>query len=209
MIRPLNELDPKRIAEAFAAVGWNKPVEQYEQYLVEQAADLRAVLVAEVDGNFAGYVTIVWSSGYPPFREHDVPEIEDLNVLPAFRRRGIGTALMDGAEVLASARSSVVGIGVGMDPAYGPAQAMYVRRGYVPDARGLTSHGRHVAWGDTPKVDDELVLHFTKELPSSAMVFCERTTRRLDPCLRDRGRLPQIRASALTQAPPDRYPSSR
>lgn len=49
MIRPLNEQDPERIAEAFAAVGWNKPAEKYEQYLVEQSADLRAVLVAVND----------------------------------------------------------------------------------------------------------------------------------------------------------------
>jgi hypothetical protein len=61
-------------------------------------------------------------------------------------------------------RSGVVGIGVAMDPDYGPAQGMYARRGYIPDARGLTSHNRHVKWGDYVKVDDDLVLYFTKEL---------------------------------------------
>ena len=73
---------------------------------------------------------------------------------------------MDAAEARATERSDLVGIGVGMDPDYGPAQAMYVRRGYVPDARGLTSHGRHIAWGDTVKVDDDLVLYFTKAVRS-------------------------------------------
>jgi GNAT superfamily N-acetyltransferase len=67
-------------------------------------------------------------------------EIRWVDVAASFRRRRIGTALVEAAEALATQRSSVVGIGVGMDADYGPAQAMYVRRGYVPDARGLTSH---------------------------------------------------------------------
>lgn len=163
-IRALGHDDPRRIAAALADLGWNKPVEQYERYLAEQAAGVRAVLVAEIEAGFAGYVTLVWNSPYPPFREHGVPEIKDLNVLPALRRRGVGTALMDAAEALAGERTDIVGLGVGMDADYGPAQTMYVRRGYVPDARGLTSHGRHVAWGDTVKVDDDLVLYFTKAL---------------------------------------------
>ena len=163
-VRALDHDDPERIARASEAVGWNKPVETYEGYLAEQAAGLRAVLVAEVDEAFAGYLTIVWRSPYPHFRERGVPEVKDFSVLPAFRRRGVGTALMDAAETLVRERTSVVGIGVGMDSDYGPAQAMYVRRGYVPDAHGLTSHGRHVRWGDTVKVDDDLVLYFTKSL---------------------------------------------
>jgi RimJ/RimL family protein N-acetyltransferase len=178
-IRALDLDDPERIAGAFEALGWRKPVEQYERYLAEQAAGARVVLVAEVDDVFAGYLTVVWSSPYPPFRERGVPEVQDFSVLPAFRRRGVGTALMDAAETLAGERTSVLGIGVGMDPDYGAAQAMYVRRGYVPDARGLTSHGRHVTWGDTVKVDDDLVLYFTKTLRLPPMVFPERTTRRL------------------------------
>jgi RimJ/RimL family protein N-acetyltransferase len=178
-IRALDRGHPERIARAFEALGWNKPVEKYERYLAEQAAGLRSVLVAEVDDAFAGYLTVVWSSPYPPFRDRGVPEVQDFSVLPAFRRRGVGTALMDAAEALAGERTSIIGIGVGMDPDYGAAQAMYVRRGYVPDARGLTSHGRHVAWGETVKVDDDLVLYFTKSLPLPPMVFPARTTRRL------------------------------
>lgn len=178
-IRPLIATDAGRIAAAFDAVGGNKPVEKYDGYLAEQQRGERAILVAETEGQFAGYVTVKWVSDYPSFRDDDVPEIQDLNVLPSTRRQGVGSALMDAAEALVSERGDVVGIGVGMDPDYGPAQAMYVRRGYVPDACGLTSQTRHVQWGDTVTVNDHLVLYFTKRLRRPPTAFPERATPRL------------------------------
>jgi GNAT superfamily N-acetyltransferase len=166
-IRPLESSDVQPIAAAFAAIGWNKPASQYERYLAEQQRGERAVLIALLDGAFAGYVTIAWQSGYAPFREAGIPEIMDFNVLPHLRRRGIGSRLMDAAEQRIAEHSAVVGIGVGLDPDYGAAQRLYVGRGYVPDGRGISSNGRHVKWGETVTVDDGLNLHFTKDLRQS------------------------------------------
>ena len=104
-------------------------------------------MVAFVEGDFAGYVTIDWDADHLHFRKSDIPEIQDLNVLPRFRRAGIGTRLMNHAELAASERSSVVGIGAGMSPDYGVAQRLYARRGYVPDGRGLASGGRRFRAG--------------------------------------------------------------
>jgi GNAT superfamily N-acetyltransferase len=163
-ITPLAAADPPRIAAAFAAIGWDKPVAQYVRYLDEQTAGERPVLVARLDGDFAGYVTLVWESGYGPFREAGIPEIQDFNVLPRFRRRGIGTALMDAAEALIAQRSPVAGIGVGLYPDYGPAQRLYVLRGYVPDGRGIASETVQVKPGQVVRVDDELALYFTREV---------------------------------------------
>jgi GNAT superfamily N-acetyltransferase len=115
-IRLLEAEDIQPIASGFAAIGGEKPAAQYERYLAEQRREDRVVLVALVDGTFAGYVTIVWVSGYEPFREAEVPEIVDFNVLPQFRRRGIGSRLMGEAERRISERSTEVGIGVGMYP---------------------------------------------------------------------------------------------
>jgi hypothetical protein len=42
---------------------------------------------------------------------------------------------------------------------------MYVRRGYVPDGRGISWQNRTVAYRDQVLVDDELVLWFTRDLP--------------------------------------------
>lgn len=163
-IRPLQASDPAPIADAFAAIGWAKPRAQYERYLAEQETGERDVLVASVDEVFAGYVTINWQPEYPPFRAEGIPVIEDFNVLPAFRRRGIGSALMDAAEASARSRVATIGIGVGLDPDYGPAQRMYVRRGYVPDGRGISWRNRTVAYRDQVLVDDDLVLWFTRSL---------------------------------------------
>jgi len=156
------------MAAAFRVLGWDKPRSQYERYLAEQRQGRRVVFVAFVAGDFAGYLTINWSSGYRPFREAGIPEIQDFNVLPRFRRRGIGTRLMGEAELVVSGRSSVVGIGVGMSPDYGPAQRLYALRGYVPDGRGLTSRGHAAPRGSTVRLDDGLVLYLTKELTAGS-----------------------------------------
>ena len=89
-------------------------------------------------------------------------------MLPRFRRRGIGTRLMHEGEDAASRRSDVVGIGVGLSADYGPALRLYVLRGYVPDARGLHSHGRAVPHGSTVKLDDGLAIYLTRDLGRAA-----------------------------------------
>ncbi|MEV6272901.1 GNAT family N-acetyltransferase [Kribbella sp. NPDC004138] len=161
-IRPLRAGDPEMISAAMTAIGWNKPLSQYERYLAEQAAGTRDILVATVDDGYAGYVTVRWESPYEPFG--GIPEIQDFNVLPELRRRGIGTALMDAAEALVAERSAVVGIGVGLYPDYGQAQRMYVRRGYLPDGRGLIYDGRQVPPMEMIRNDDSATLMFTKQL---------------------------------------------
>jgi GNAT superfamily N-acetyltransferase len=161
-IKVLRDDDPKVISAAFTAIGWDKPVSQYERYLADQRAGLRDVLVATVEDEFAGYVTVWWESPYEPFG--GIPEIQDFNVLPKYRRRGIGTGLMDAAEALVAERSDVVGIGVGLYADYGTAQRMYVRRGYLPDGRGILYNGRQVPPGELVRNDDDAGLMFTKQL---------------------------------------------
>ncbi|MGW6200720.1 GNAT family N-acetyltransferase [Kribbella sp. NPDC055110] len=162
VIRTLRDDDPEMISGAMDSIGWNKPASQYERYLEEQRAGTRDVLVATVDSAYAGYVTVRWVSPYEPF--DGIPEVQDFNVLPTFRRRGIGSALMDAAEALVAERSPVVGIGVGLYPDYGQAQRMYVRRGYLPDGRGLIYDGRQVPPMETIRNDDSATLMFTKQL---------------------------------------------
>ncbi len=137
-IRLLEESDPPSIAAAFKIMGWNKPETQYRRYLHEQVAGTRTCFVAIVDGQFAGYVTVNWRPAYAGFADLNIPEIQDLNVLTTYRRKGIASRLLDRAEGEAARRSGVVGIGVGLHPGYNAAQRLYVKRGYIPDARGIT-----------------------------------------------------------------------
>ena len=151
------------ITDAFAGDPWNAPAVHFEDYFAEQECGKREVLVAHYKKEIAGYVTIKWQSAYPHFAEKDIPEINDLRVLPAFRRRGIASALVDEAERRIFKRSPLVGIGVGMYADYGPAQRMYILRGYVPDGLGLCHRNDFVIPGQRVPVDDDLVLYFIKE----------------------------------------------
>jgi GNAT superfamily N-acetyltransferase len=163
LIRPLIPADLPTLAAAFAAVGWpGKQPQLFQRYIVEQHRGARVVLVAEPDGVFAGHACILWRSGYQPFRQAGIPEIADVNVLPAHRRRGVGTALMDAAETVVAQRSPIVGLGCGLYADYGPALLLYLRRGYLPDGRGIAYGGRTVVVGDSIRLDDSATLMFTK-----------------------------------------------
>jgi GNAT superfamily N-acetyltransferase len=164
-VRPLVAKDPVTIAQAFATSGWpGKSVDLYQRYLDDQAAGTRAVLVAWFENRFAGYLTVRWRPDYAPFRSAAIPEIQDLNVLPQVRRRGLARTLMDAAEARISARSDTAGIGVGLYADYAAAHLMYLRRGYLPDGRGLAYRGITVPPGDTVAVDDDLTLMMTRRL---------------------------------------------
>jgi GNAT superfamily N-acetyltransferase len=161
-IRPLESRDVAPMSAAFSGLGWNKPRSHIASYLSEQQRGTRTVFVPFAGGDFAGYVTVAWIPSHPPFRATGVLEIQDFNVLPRFRRQGIGTSLMDEAERKVSERSGVAGIGVGLSPDYGAAQRLYALRGYVPDGKGLTSNVIPVRPGDEITVNDGLAFYLTK-----------------------------------------------
>jgi GNAT superfamily N-acetyltransferase len=163
-IRTLNDSDPETICVAFKGIGAGKSVAQYRRYLADQMAGTRTCLVATLDGQFAGYVTVNWTPTYCGFVQEQIPEIQDLNVLPGLRRKGVATRLLDRAEEEISRRSSVAGIGVGLHPGYNQAQKLYATRGYIPDGRGVTYRDRYVEEGASVVLDDHLVLHLTKRL---------------------------------------------
>ena len=159
-VRTLRSGDATPLAAAFAAIGWHKPAAMFLQYVAEAAAGARTCWVAEEQSTLAGYVTVRW----PPAGSADQVEIQDLNVLPGFRRRGVATALLAEAEAAVAARGNLVQIAVGLHQGYGAAQRLYVQRGYMPDGRGVSVGGRPVAEGETVVLDDALVLTLQKVL---------------------------------------------
>lgn len=163
-VRQLRESDAAYFAREEQAQGWHTQEDKFLARLADQQAGKAICLVAEDDGEPAGYVNVYPDAQDGAFGGRGWPEIVDFAVLERFRRRGIGTALMDAAEQVAARHADTVYLGVGLHSGYGAAQRMYVRRGYEPDGSGAWYAGR--VWGQYENCcnDDDLVLYLSKKL---------------------------------------------
>ncbi|MFO8671942.1 GNAT family N-acetyltransferase [Legionella pneumophila serogroup 1] len=168
VIKSLELSDIPALVDAFQKENWQKPASLFEAYYQEQQHAERLVWLAYFQDQIAGYITLKWISQYEPFAQKGIPEIMDLNVLPSFRKLGIGSSLLITAEEKAASQCDVVGIGVGLyggpDGGYGQAQRLYVNRGYLPDGLGVTYGYKPTVPGQTYPLDDDLILWFTKNL---------------------------------------------
>lgn len=145
-------------------MAWTKPSAYFAKALDQQARGDLLLLLALKESTYLGHCKVVWRSPYSGFHDSGIPEIQDLNVRPDYRRRGIGTALYDEAERRTAERSDVAGIGAGLYADYGAAQHLYAKRAYVPDGRGLHYGVNPVVSGETYRVDDDLALYLVKRL---------------------------------------------
>lgn len=146
----------------------SKAIGYFEQNLEQQEAGSRILFIATVEGQAAGYCILNWQPKYGFFKSRGIPETQDLNVLPAFRRRGIGTAMIRHCEDMARKNGhQVMGISVGLDASFGPAQVLYAKLGYGPDGLGVTYDRRTVSSGEFRPVDDNLCLMLVKSLHKS------------------------------------------
>ncbi len=131
--------------------------------LKDQAEGRAVALVAEYKGNVAGYINVYPSSTWGAFAGQGYPEIVDFGVLEKYRKRGIGTKLMDTAEKIAAEYADTVYLGVGLHSGYGSAQRMYVKRGYVPDGTGVWYKDVVCEPYGGCCNDDDLVLYMAKK----------------------------------------------
>lgn len=164
VVRPMTAGDVDGLAATSSEPAPQAERQRFRRRLAEQAAGERLVLVAESDGVLTGHVGVRWRSGHPPFRTADIPEIVDLVIVPAYRRQGVATMLLEVAEATVATRSSVVGIGVGLHAECGPAQRLYAKRGYLPDGRGAHRAGRPVPAAATVRLDDAVSLMLVKRI---------------------------------------------
>ncbi|MCP3660036.1 MAG: GNAT family N-acetyltransferase [Bacteroidetes bacterium] len=140
----------------------NKDKSILNLYLKEQKEGLRNIWVAYNEKELAGYITLKWESEYEPFKDSNIPEINDLFVFQEYRNLGLGNKLITLAEQKAKEKSDYVGLGVGLYADYGSAQRLYIKNGYLPDGRGVTYNYKHIKPNENVKVDDELILWFLK-----------------------------------------------
>lgn len=163
-IRKMETRDAQIITDEETKQGWNASVEKYLTRIEDQAHGHAIALVAEYCGDVAGYVNVYPDSKCGAFAGCGYPEIVDFGVLERYRRRGIGTKLMDVAEQIAAEYADVVYLGVGLHSGYGSAQRMYVKRGYIPDGSGVWYKDSVCECYAPCHNDDELILYFFKKL---------------------------------------------
>ena len=161
-IRKMQESDIKNLSRGFISQGWPSREEILTRYFKEQESGEREVLVAEIDGAVAGYVTILPSAKHGPFAEV-YPELSDFNVFEPFQNQGIGNLLLEEAEKRVKLISDKVTLGVGLHSGYGPAQRLYMKRGYIPDGTGVWYQNQPLEMNATIQNNDDLVLYLSKK----------------------------------------------
>ena len=162
-IRKMQESDIKDLSRGFISQGWPGREEILARYFLEQESGEREVLVAEVEGAVAGYITILPDAKQGPFAGM-APELSDFNVFETFQNQGIGNLLMEEAEKRVKLVSDKVTLGVGLHSGYGPAQRLYIKRGYIPDGSGVWYQNYPVAMNATCEDIGDLVLYLSKDL---------------------------------------------
>ena len=104
-------------------------------YLIERCRDWEGCLFVAVDGARVVGVVCVWGR-CPPDGPDDVPldhaYISDLAILATHRRRGIGRALLDRAEVFARERGATT-LRVGVRSRNAAARQLYASAGFADD----------------------------------------------------------------------------
>ena len=162
IIRKMIESDIQHLSQGFINQGWSGREEILARYFLEQECGEREVLVAEVEGALAGYITILPCAKQGPFAEIH-PELSDFNVFEPFQNQGIGNLLMGEAENQVKLFSDKVTLGVGLHSGYGPAQRLYIKRGYIPDGSGVWYRNQPLEMNDTIQNNDDLVLYLSKK----------------------------------------------
>lgn len=158
----MKETDIDFFPAAFSAQGWKKPQEQFISYYNQQQRGEICVFVAESGGFPAGYVLLLPHAVHGPFAARGIPTIADFNVLEKCQRAGIGSRLLDAAETAAAKEADEVCLGVGLHSGYGPAQRLYVKRGYIPDGSGVWYQDKPLMPYTACINDDNLVLYLSK-----------------------------------------------
>ena len=162
-IRKMQESDIKELSRGFISQGWPSREEILTRYFKEQESGEREVLVAKVEGAVAGYITILPDAKQGPFAGM-APELSDFNVFEPFQNQGIGNLLLEEAEKRVRLISDKVTLGVGLHSGYGPAQRLYIKRGYIPDGTGVWYQNHQPAMNVVCEDIGDLVLYLSKNL---------------------------------------------
>ena len=161
-VRSMVPEDVRILYDTYLSYGWHPEIRTYENYYRNQMDGTRFVFMAEYHGHVKGQCTLDLHPSEGPWGGKGVPEISDLTVFLDVRGKGIGNKLLDIAEAEAAKIADMVYLAVGVHSGYGPAQRIYVKRGYIPDGTGVWYHGKVLAQYAPCVNDDDLLLFLSK-----------------------------------------------
>ncbi len=139
---------------------WNKIEVIFDGYLDNAYKTLDYCDVYFIEGQ--GFAVLNYEPKYSLYKRLNIPEIQDVFVLPDYRGQGISTALIKHCESLIS--GDMVGISVPVSPQFGVAQRLYYKLGYMPDGNGVTYDRETLQHNNSVKLDENLCLMMVKEL---------------------------------------------
>ncbi len=109
-----------------------------------------------------GFSVLNHSPKYALYQRLNIPEIQDVFVLPDARGQGVGTALITHCENQTA--GNMVGISVPVSPDFGVAQQLYYKLDYKPDGNGVTYDREMLTPNSRVKLDENLCLMMVKDL---------------------------------------------
>lgn len=123
------------------------------------------ILIVAKEEQDIGFGVLNFEPKYSVYRKLNIPEIQDMNVVPEARQQGAANALLTAFEDIAGDHGAEqVAISVGLSKDYGPAQRIYVKNGYIPDGYGVTYDREYVDKGASYPIDDDLCLMMIKDI---------------------------------------------
>ncbi len=158
-VREASEGDISALYDFYHCIG--KKDEGYFEHALERG---KIYLVYENEV-LCAFCVLNWKPRYSLYKKLGIPEIQDINVLPEHRRKGIATHLIKCCEDSARAKNcEYIGLSVGLSKDYGPAQILYAKLGYIPDGNGITYDRQGVDAGKSYPMDDDLALMLLKKV---------------------------------------------
>lgn len=139
-------------------------IEYLRRQLKNQEKEECSALLALYNGKIAGYVFLYYKCKWGGLANCNLPCVIDLLVIEKYRRKGIATALLDVAENIATSHGNKVYLDVCLNSEYGAAQCLYIKRGYIPDGKGLYYEEKVCEIDAVCRNNDELTLCLIKEL---------------------------------------------
>ena len=140
-----------------------KNMDYLKRQLENQEKNECIALLALYNGAAAGYVFLYYRCRWGGMAGCNIPGIVDLIVFEKYRRKKIATILLDIAEDIAKQHSNKIYLDVCLNSDYGAAQRLYIKRGYIPDGKGVYYKEKICETDAVCRNNDELTLCLVKE----------------------------------------------